>query len=353
MKIDPCLEGTKRYPMRCLRLPNTCLRDLPSLDQVPLEEVSVEGNHLSGLEGLPVTVKTLNASYNSINQDGILVPCPSVEELNLRKNLIVHMEEDDFVLHFPSVKRLQLSSNRIRHCFFLRDSGVEDLEIQENRIQVLNGLPATLRRLRADTCEIQLIQSRLPQGILTLELGYNRLRNGGLPLRWGPALRELHLDANRLESFPKNLPDSLEVLTLNKNQIRKGPQTLPPSLRILLLDSNALRTFTIPAHHRTFQILSLEDNCLTQVPDASVAGVLRTDGNWTTPIHASSQQMIQRCWRRYRLCLRLRHLLRTHKIRPELLQVSMNPDRWTQIDCLDPVWFRKDRDHIHTDRHLG
>lgn len=337
--------------MRCLRLPNTCLTELPFLEHVPLEEVHVEGNALSGLEGLPGTVKIINASYNSINQDGLLVPCPSAEEMNLRKNHIVHIEEDDFVAHFPSVKRLQISYNRIRHCFFLKDSLVEELDIHENPIQVLNGLPPTLRRLRAESCQIQLIQSRLPQGIVTVELGYNRLRIGGLPHRWGPALRELHLDHNRLESFPKNLPDSLEVLTLNKNQIRNGPQILPTSLRILLLDSNALRTFTIPAHHRTFQILSLENNCLTQLPDESSAGILRTEHNWTTPLHAFSQQILQRCWRRYRLQLRLRHLLRTHKIRSELLQVSMNPDRWTQIDCLDPVWFRKGRDHIRTDRH--
>ena len=337
--------------MRSLRLPNACLTELPPLSHLPLEEVDLQGNRLLGLEGLPMTIRTLNVSDNRIDQDGFFLPFPSLEDLNGSKNFLAIVDHDDFVLHFPSLKRLDLSKNRLRHVAFLRGSVVEELDVRENRLQVVNGLPPTLRTLIADSNEITMLQSKLPPSLERLDLGYNSLRSAGLPLTWSLCLRELHLDGNKLERFPQSLPDSVEVLTLNANRIQHGPSKLPQSLRILALDSNRLRTFVVPKGRRPLQMLLLSNNCLTELPSESVAGVLTTANNWTEELHATAQILIERAWRRTLMRLRLRTLVRTQRVRQELLQVSMNPDRWTQIDCLDPIWFRKGQDHNRTDRH--
>jgi Leucine-rich repeat (LRR) protein len=324
-----------------LRFANLGLRSIPDLTVLPLETLELQGNHLDSLENLPMTLKTLNVYNNSFVNDGIFFPFPRLEHLNIGHNRINIYEEDDFVVCFPSLLSLDFTQNYLKQVGFLRDSHLEILHVSHNRLQVLAGLPLTLKQLIADWNEITMVQSRLPPSLECIDLCYNSLRYAGLPLNWPLSLRELHLDKNDIERFPRKLPSSLEILTLCGNRLTEIPTELPASLSCLILSSNRIRHLPDYTKHKRFSIFLINNNCLTKIPTHFNAIVSAFDKNWQDTIHHSAQQKIKKCWKRYVIPFRLRHLLRTKKIRDELFMVSMMPERWQQVDTLDPVWYRK------------
>lgn len=333
--------------MLTFHLPHASLRYLPDITHLPLEEVNVESNKLTSLEGLPLSLKQLNLSDNRLLGDGILFPFPQLLSLNFRHNRINIYEEDDFVLCFPSLQVLDFSHNCLRHTSFLSQSSVEDLNVSHNRLTILSGLPQTLKQIKAEANQISMIQSKLPPLLTSIHLAYNSLKFAGLPLNWPTMLRELHLDNNCLEKFPRRLPDSLEILTLNQNNLTELPSQLPTSLQLLSVCSNKLRA--VPRFSRKLKVCLLDDNCLLEIPEAQPGQLLSTENNWTGPEHKEAQQVIRSCWKRFVLQLRLRHFGRTQRLREELFIISMQPDRWDQIDSLDPVWFRTRLSHNRTD----
>jgi Leucine-rich repeat (LRR) protein len=324
-----------------LRLPNACLEVLPDFSHTLLEEVDVQGNRLTGLDGLPLTLKRLNASQNHLVQDGIFLPFPSLETLEVSQNHLSIYEDDDFVMCFPSLKNLNVSHNLFRYTWFLRQSSVETLNVSHNRLQLVSGLPQTLKVLIADTNEINMVQSKLPPLLERIELSYNLLRFAGLSLNWPCTLRELHLNHNKIEKFPRRLPDSLEVLSLSENRLTELPPYLPASLHTFLVASNRIRHLPSYTNHKKFQVFLIHDNCLTDTPETYNAKLYTFHGNWQEQQHHEAQRMIRKCWKRYVFTLRLRHYKRTQKTKEELFVVSMMPERWEQVDSLDPVWLRR------------
>lgn len=319
-----------------LHLPNACLTQIPSVSTLPLINVNLEGNRLSNLDGLPMSVEILNASSNKLEQEGLFVPFPSLKILLASHNALNIFDEDDFVLCFPSLTDLDLSHNRLRNTGFLRESLVEHLNVSHNRLAVLTGLPSTLQSLIAHTNEITMVQSKLPPLIEQIDLGYNSLRYAGLSFKWPSTLRELHLNHNRIEKFPRKLPDSLEVLSLAHNELTELPPSLPQSLKVCNVNHN--RIHHLPTYKKRMSIFLINENCLTEEPDGSFASVFEAEDNWNTTEHHKAQQTIRVCWKRYVFTLRLRHLKRTHVVREELFQVSMMPERWQQIDTISPEW---------------
>lgn len=334
-----------------LRIPNACLREMPNLSHLRLEVLELQGNKLQSLENLPTTLKVLDISQNSLINDGIFFPFPHLETLNLSHNRMNIYEIDDFLACFPSLKTLDASDNFLKWVGFLRDSQVEELDVSINRLQTISGLPLTLKKLVADTNDVTMIQSKLPPILEILDLSHNHLRYAGLPLNWSSCLRELHVDKNKIERFPRKLPDSLEVLTMNENQLTELPSQLPESLKIFLVRSNKLRFLPEYRYHKRFSLFDVSDNCLTQVPNDFRAVVFQSDKNWDETIHHNSQQKRKQCWKRYLLRLRLRHFKRVWHVKEELFNVSMMPERWEQIDVIDPVWFRKSPCRNRTDPH--
>lgn len=339
--------------MRQLRLPNSGLFSIPNLSDLTYEELDLHGNHLNTLEHLPLFLKSFNGSYNSLINDSIFFPFPRLESLNLSHNRINIFDGDEFLECYPSLVRLDLSYNCLKETTFLRESGLEELHVAHNRLQLLAGLPRTLKELIADSNDIRMIQSKLPPTLEQLNVSYNSLRYAGLPLNWPTTLRELHLDKNELEKFPRKLPDSLEVLTLCGNNLTEIPAKLPESLTCLILTSNRIQHLPEYKQHKKFHIFLINDNCLTQIPSHLNATVTAFEDNWNQEKHHAAQRVIKQCWKRYVMTLRLRHLVRTRKVQEELFIVSMMPERWEQIDTLEPVWFRKGPSHNRTDHHLG
>jgi Leucine-rich repeat (LRR) protein len=335
--------------MQTLRLPNACLSRLPELDALPLLELDIHGNRLISLEGLPITLKKLDCSFNCILGDGLTQPLPNLEILILHHNKINFFDNEEFVQFFPRLKILDFSYNCLKHTPFLQYTNIEELYLSENRLHTIVGLPRDLKKLIADTNNISMVQSRLPPLLEIIDLGYNYLHFAGLPMCWPEGLRELHLDRNEIEKFPRNLPDSLEVLTLNENNLTELPSKLPQHLRYLTVNSNRIQY--VPMYTQRFTVFLISNNCLTQRSFNIQTQLFTADRNWNEDKHTHSQRIIKQCWKRYCLTLRLRHLLRTNRYKQELFEISMSPERCYQIDSLDPIWFRKGQHHIHTGHH--
>lgn len=319
-----------------LRLPNARLEQIPILSNLHLRTVDLEGNHLHNLDNLPLSLTSLNVSHNRLIQDGFLLPFPSLETLNASHNNINIYDEDEFVLCFPSLKTLNLSYNCLKNTSFSRGSCIEELNVSHNRMTTVTSLPMTLKSLVADTNQITVVQSKLPPSLESIYLGYNFLRYAGLSLNWPTTLRELHLDHNEIERFPRKLPESLEVLSLCSNRIRELPVRLPASLRVALFSSNRIQH--LPSYTKRMAIFLIDDNCITNTLHGDIATVFSAEQNWNTPEYHKAQQTIKRCWKRYVLTLRLRHFKRTTFLRDELFMVSMMPERWQQIDSLSSDW---------------
>jgi Leucine-rich repeat (LRR) protein len=324
-----------------LRIPNACLREVPSLEHLRYEEIDFEGNRLTNLEGLPLGLKRLNVSHNYLLGDGILYPFPHLEELNLSYNNVNVWNTDEFLTCYPSLKKLNFEKNPLKSVEFLRESSVEMLDITGCKCKTLSGLPASLKILIADGNSMTMVQSKVPPLLEIIQLSHNSLYYAGLPLNWSTSLRELHLDYNHIEKFPRKLPDSLEILTLNHNELTSLPIELPASLVVFCVNSNRIRFLPEYKTHKRFSIFLIEDNCLVSLPEEFKSTIFSTKYNWNQSKHHDSQKKIRKCWKQYVLSLRLRHFKRTNTVREELFVVSMMPERWEQIDTLDTVWYRK------------
>lgn len=337
--------------MSKLRLGNSCLYHIPDMSALVLDELELQGNHIRSLNNLPLHLKSLNVEKNSLINDGIFFPFPLLQTLNLSHNRINVFEEDDFVACYPSLITLDFSYNCLKQIGFLHELNLEKLDVSHNRIQLISGLPQSIKELNASSNEISMVQSKLPAHLEFLDLSYNSLRYAGLSLNWPTALRELHLDHNTIERFPRKLPDSLEVLTLSRNRITELPAKLPESLLYFIASSNKIRFLPDYKHHKKFKMFLIDDNCLTEIPANFQAFVFTTDNNWQQEKHHVAQKLLKKCWKRYVLTLRLRHLRRTKRVQEELFIVSMMPERWEQVDVIDPVWFRRSQGHSHIGHH--
>lgn len=337
--------------MQSLRLANACLAEIPDLTMFRIEELDIQGNRLFAIEGLPPMLKTLNCSHNSILGDGLSQPLLSLEDLDIQHNRINIFDNEEFVQNFPSLKRLNISHNSLKHTSFLLETQIEEVYLSQNRLLLISGLPQTLKKLIADTNKISMVQSKLPPLLEQIDLPYNELRFAGLPMAWPSNLRELHLDHNAIEKFPRKLPDSLEILTLSENRITHLPEVLPESLQILIVSSNRIRFLPSYKNHKRFKVLLINNNCLTHATAEANSVVFSDNKCWNLEKHHDAQKHIRKSWRRYVLGLRLRHIYRTKQLQTELFSISMMPDRWQQIDTYDPIWFRKHSRHNHTDLH--
>lgn len=323
-----------------LELVEAGLEHIPPLQSLPLEEIHLDGNNLFTLDRLPMTLLCLHASRNKLGLSGILFPFPHLKELSLNENHIRMFEDDDFVSCYPSLQILHLDSNEITQTRFLSNSSLEELSLCDNPIRCLDGLPSTLKKLCICDSDLRMIQSRLPVSLEVAVLARNNLRFAGLPFQWGASLRTLYLESNRISKFPRNLPGTLEFLNLSDNFLEEIPDTLPKNLKILWLYKNRLRTLPVFSKNR-FESLWLDNNCLIMLPDESVSPKsFSCRKNWNEEKHHKAQCSIKKCWKRYVLSLRLRHYKRTQKTKEELFIVSMMPERWEQVDTIDPSWYK-------------
>ncbi|XP_069485370.1 decorin-like [Ambystoma mexicanum] len=140
------------------------------------------------------------------------------------------------------------------------------------------GTPFNTRYLLLMNNKIDFIQLDLLSEYLSLEflvLNNNRLTDGGVEGAFEamPTLTRLFMDANRLSSFPADLPQSLLELRMDDNNISHISEhavNTCTSLKVLSLERNAITDASIPSgtfHFlRNLKIIRLDFNQLETVP---------------------------------------------------------------------------------------
>ncbi len=267
----------------------------------------------------------------------------SLESLDLRKNPFSTLRE---IQEFPSqLKQLLLHQTNLDTLEGFDCDSVERLILHHTNLKILMNLPRRLLHLEAYSSRIRLLPNRLPSNLRILDVSRNDIRFAGLPRYWGESLQELYLNENNLERFPVDLPDSLRILHLSANKLTEIPSKLPHHLEILCLNNNQLRKLPMTSRVKPLRFVNVSRNQLAEdVFSENLrlrwAVVFQEEENWNEFPHKRSVPKIQKRWRLYQMKNRLRTWLRVSKIKDELFQVSMMPERVWQTDVISPEWTR-------------
>jgi len=307
-----------------------------------LHTIHLNGNKLEEVraELFPPSLFHLNLSSNDI-LDGLPATWPdTIQTLNLDYNYIPHTK---FIEHWPSsLRELSMDGNANRSCPTNLPTSLEMLSMAGCKLQSIDTLPYTLKKLRANYNYIKTIKL-LPRHLLYLQLSQNAIRSSILfKYRLPPMIRVLHLDYNELTWLPSTFPDSLETLNVSNNTITEFRAKLPASLKLLQLNDNKLTVFqpTFSVPQQSF-VLYIQNNCITENLDYLLekryVSTLFRGKNWNTALHTASARMIQFAFAKYKLKRGIRTWARMNTIQKELFMVAMHPDRLGQFEPL-PNW---------------
>ena len=325
-----------------LDLSDSNLTQFQDLSPVAWRKINLNHNFLFHIfwDNLPISVEYISAARNEVRHIDIDMPFPFLQTLLLSKN---HIRSFRIDVILSSLQTLDLSQNWIESLQFLDHMpALKHLTLSHNEVELLQNLPQSLETLNASHCRIKLVQTRLPPNLKELNLAHNNLKQGGLPLCWG-SLQSLTLSFNQLKSFPKRLPDTVTHINLAMNEIEDIPSKLPASLHTLLLNHNRIRHVPWKTNVH-LHILKIDFNRIIQdFTNGTLPWVTHflVNNNWNDPEHNQTQRIVKRCWKRYLLKKRLRHIYRSRVIYDELLMVALHPDHVLQTDVFSPEWFSK------------
>jgi hypothetical protein len=328
--------------MTTLDLQLNHLKNMIDLEMRSYEILVLNKNYLRYIpfDKVPPSVKHLSLDQNKLRRLEIDVPMRNLQTLSAELN---NLQFIDFLVHLNALHSLNLRKNELYNLEFLDStSNLKHLDISFNDVETLHHLPSTLETLKASFCQISMTASRMPTTLLELHLNGNSLKNGSLPLFWGTNIRYIHLADNCLTEFPKRLPDSVEFLYLQKNKLKEIPEKLPANLKVLNLSMNTIRKLPSKTNV-SLSSLIVSENQLSQ--DLTKEPILWSrytlaESNWNTVIHQTAQIKIKKCWKRYLLKIRSRHIYRTRVIYNELMMVTLHPDHILQTDAFSPEWFK-------------
>jgi len=326
--------------MQTFFLGNCGLNFQPDLTSHVLRELYLNTNRLTTIcdQALPRGLEVLHVEENRIHSDGIPIVWPdTIKEIYLQKN---HIQETDGI-HWPqNLVILNLSCNPLMYCPSILPNSTEKLNLDYTLIRRIDTLPTYLKELRINESKLRRLPHVLPNDLEILEAKYNSLSYKSLPSSWGNSLRYLNLTYNRLTQFPTNLPDSLEHLVLSQNQITLVPATLPPNLKTLILAKNNIRKVVTTYRAKLIQLVILTDNQITESIERTQnhwAITIDEIDNWNHEDHHGAVQVIQKAWKRMKFRTGIFTLIKTQRLREELLATAMHPSRAGLFE--DIAWF--------------
>jgi Leucine-rich repeat (LRR) protein len=314
---------------------------MPDLSELQFQEIHLEKNDIHTIfqEYIPRICKQLYLDKNRIHSDSLPFAWP--EEIRLISLAQNYLFDTDGVSWPASLEELILDKNPLQIWPVMLPDTMTNLSMNQTDIRTVEPLPHSLRRFSAASSRITQLPTSLPDMLVFLDLHNNLLRNSRLPSDWGQHLKVLDLERNNLTKIPSNLPDTIEILRLSCNKITEVPSSLPSKLQVLLLNHNCLRKVHYENRRKPIKILSLNDNQLTESirdVDVNYAALVWEEENWAQAKHEKATNKIRRAWRQYRFRQCLRTLVKTRKIRGELLEVSMHPCRAGRFEDISQEW---------------
>ena len=330
------------HPQNTLLLEESGFREVPKLSQTKETHISLDKNRISEIEAthFPSTIEYLSIRDNLLCSDDIQFNSP----LLFLHSLFLDDNELSFIdgsfIMCVNLKTLSLRGNKLSKIEFPFLTSLETLFLDKNPIQTLDHLAPNLKILTACDCSIRMIQSRLPSNLEVINFSGNKLHFAGLPFTWG-SVQSLDLSFNKIQRFPRGLPDTCKTLNLQANALELLPLHLPKSLRYMNLSRNKIRVLPL-APGPTLEILFICRNELCFSPEKKPSWIkeIVMDENWNTQYHSRRQIKIKYCWRHFRLRKRLRIYRRTYAIYSELLEVALSAEHILQTDVFSHEWKR-------------
>ncbi|KAL6300103.1 hypothetical protein BKA93DRAFT_547950 [Sparassis latifolia] len=199
-----------------------------------LDSLSVNGNQLSWLSGVPGTVRSLSVASNSLTGITSFSHLLNLESLDISRNHIDSLRQLECLRH---LRELRADGNKIDSIDGLQKmDGLVKLSLQGNVLRAIDFKRCHWARLEM----LNLSQNRLVEvaGLVSL-----------------PAMVALNLDNNSLAEleFDGTLP-RLRILRVSGNRLQRLNAPPFPNLRTLYADNNMLGTIT-----KAYRLTKLEN----------------------------------------------------------------------------------------------
>lgn len=263
--------------LRRLRLSPSNLSSAHGLkDYCPvLEELSISGNRIEHVRGLPESLRHLDIHNNLLNDLTSWSNLMNLQYLDVSDNKLENLDGFSSLVH---LRRLKASGNNITSIDGILDlDGLLELDLRDNDLSAVDFEGAELHRLRR------------------LDLSHNQLtsvRN----LHCLPALEDLDVSFNAIEDWlPKQstAPGELKKLEISHNMLEYISLDKIPAIKYLDLDNNRVSHITGLAHAYNLEFLSLRE----QGKDSNIVDDVLSTSNECRHIRLSSNSIVDGTFR--------------------------------------------------------
>lgn len=210
--------------------------------------------------------REINLKGKEITQIDDISHLVELKKLDLSSNQLKHPDNLNGLSHLRHLSVLNLSHNQLpdlAHIFGLRNLTV--LNISHNQLKALPTGIEQLTNLKALIANNNQIKSlgrlHLPKGLTALVLSHNVLEDiHEEELKSLPELRKLSLSHNQLHKLPESLPVGLKELRVNDNRLAVLPTRLPTSLELVDIGNNMVTNFGSISNLRMLKNANLRGN---------------------------------------------------------------------------------------------
>ena len=276
-ELDVTGSSIKEIPadfqkLQCLTMNKCKMEKLPeSVSKLPaLEELSVRRNDLQTLNECTLPLKSLNANYNRITNEGIpsyVFSDKSLECVSLRGNSLTEMPED--LKLAENLLLLDLSYNKIKDLSFNNKgesiiaiyrqiTKLVDLNLSYNEIETIPIAMQRLSNLHSLDFSGNSLQYAEPKPIARM----SQLKC--------LALSDTRIDLEKLCSVLQSL-SQLEDLDLSDNDYNNIPEALYAVLSLVNLNLSGNKITVVSADIQSWkdlEVLNLSRNELTELPSS-------------------------------------------------------------------------------------
>jgi len=315
--------------MQNLVLNDTCLTEFPQIPAGKIfYKINIRENKITAIPQLNCHVLKIDARKNLIT----VIPDDwpqMLEVLDLGYN---YLHESAFLdINLPPLKELWLNNNLLYHFPIRLPESLQFLAVDHNQILKIpaNMLPKNLETLFSASCGLKYMPSLTDfHKLKRLDLGYNNLTKiTDLP----PNLEELYLNHNQLTEFP-TLPPKVHHVDFARNKLTAFPSFIQSSLTVINVSFNQITDIdTTLARNSVICSINLSYNWITKEPIIKQSEprrfVLNLNQNFLGDEFEWNQVLVARRFQTKMWIKFCRILARTQRIKQELLEVAMHPDR--------------------------